>query len=92
MLTDLVLQIEVFAQQFDDNESQGLTNERIQKFEHFSADQSLVGEQCLICTDDLQVGTQMVRLDCHVDHILCKKCVDKWFKDNKTCPSCRREF
>ena len=76
--------LSLFAQATYKVEPQGLSAERIQKFEHFTADQSLVGEQCLICMEDLKVGTQMVRLDCHVDHILCKKCVGKWFKNKKT--------
>ena len=72
--------------------SQGLSPERIKKFEHFTADESLVGEQCLICMNDLEIGMEMVRLDCHVDHILCKVCVEKWFENHKTCPTCRHEF
>ena len=70
----------------------GLTAERIQKFQHFAADESLVGERCLVCMNDLIIGMQMVRLDCHVNHILCKTCAEKWFKDHKTCPNCRHEF
>ena len=70
----------------------GLTPERIERFEHFNADESLVGEQCIVCMDELQIDTEMVRLDCHVDHILCKKCTDNWFKDHNTCPSCRNVF
>ena len=72
--------------------SKGLSPERIEKFEHFTADESLVGEQCLICMNDFEFGMEMVRLDCHVDHILCKVCVEKWFKNHKTCPTCREEF
>ena len=70
----------------------GLTPERIDNFEHFTADESLVGEQCLICMDDLKVGTKMVRLDCHVDHYLCQKCAIGWLKDHNTCPTCRHVF
>ena len=70
----------------------GLTPGRIERFEHFRADESLVGEQCLVCMKDLENGTQMVRLDCHVNHYLCKMCANTWFKDNKTCPNCRHEF
>ena len=51
--------------------SQGLSLERIENFKHFTADESLVDEQCLICMNDLEIGMEMVRLDCHVDHILC---------------------
>ena len=70
----------------------GLTPERIERFEQFDADESMVGEQCLICMDDLKVGTKMVRLDCHVDHYLCQKCAIGWFKDHNTCPTCRHVF
>ena len=52
----------------------------------------MVGEQCVVCLDDLEVGTKMVRLDCHVDHYFCKTCAHGWFKDHKTCPTCRRVF
>ena len=75
-----------------DVNNNGLTPARIGKFKHFAADESLVGERCLVCMNDLEVGTPMVRLDCHVDHILCKTCVDTWFKDNKSCPTCRQVF
>ena len=70
----------------------GLTPEKIGRFEHFAADESLVGEQCVVCLEDLQVGTQMVRLDCHVSHYFCKKCTDAWFKDHNKCPLCNHVF
>ena len=70
----------------------GLTAERIGRFEHFNADESLVGEDCIVCLDELQIGVQMVRLDCHVNHYLCKKCTDAWFKDHKKCPLCNHVF
>ena len=70
----------------------GLTAERIGRFEHFNADESLVGEQCIVCLDELQISVQMVRLDCHVNHFFCKKCTDIWFKDHKKCPFCNHVF
>ena len=70
----------------------GLTPERVENFEHFAAPESLVGEQCIVCLKDLDVGMQMVRLDCHVSHYLCKTCTDEWFKDHKTCPTCNHIF
>ena len=70
----------------------GLAPKRIKRFEHFRADDTLVGERCLVCMKDLKNGTRMVRLDCHTDHILCLTCTNKWFKDNKTCPKCRHGF
>ena len=79
-------------QQQQEQQQTGLTAERIEMFEHFNADELLVGEKCIVCLDELQIGVQMVRLGCHVDHYLCKKCTDTWFKDNNTCPSCRNVF
>ena len=70
----------------------GLSSVRIRNFEHFEADESLVGERCVVCLDDLKVGTQMVRLDCHCNHYLCKVCADTWFKDQNSCPTCRGTF
>ena len=72
--------------------NQGLTNERIGKFENFKADNFLKGEKCIVCHDDIEPGREMVRLDCHISHILCKICADKWFKEHNTCPSCRKKF
>ena len=74
------------------NHFRGLTSERIEKFQHFDVDESMVGEQCIVCLSDLKIGTQMVRLDCHVDHYLCKTCTNVWFKDHNTCPTCRHTF
>ena len=79
-------------EQVEEPTSNGLTPFRISKFEHFSADESLVGERCVICMDDVEVGAQMVRLDCHVDHIFCEKCAERWFEDKNTCPTCRHTF
>ena len=72
--------------------SSGLKSKRIKKFQHFDADESMVGKHCIVCMNDLEIGTKMVRLDCHVDHYLCKVCADRWFEDHKTCPNCRHAF
>ena len=74
----------------DDN--RGLTNERIGKFEGFEADESFKEEKCIVCHDDIEPGREMVRLDCHVSHIMCKICAKNWFKNHNTCPSCRKVF
>ena len=70
----------------------GLTPARIQKFDHFPADESLVGERCTICLGDIEVGRRMIRLDCKGHHVFCQGCVEGWFADHKTCPNCRHEF
>ena len=72
--------------------AKGLSRERIARFEHFAADESLAGEQCQICYDELVVGTTMVRLDCEGKHFMCESCAHKWFEEQKTCPVCRKYF
>ena len=76
--------------QQDINEQSGLTPERIQKLQKFLADESLVGQHCGVCLDDIEVGRRMMRLDCDGQHIFCQKCCEKWFADKKTCPNCRK--
>ena len=41
--------------------SNGLTTERVENFELFSAKESLKGEKCIVYYNDIEVGTQMVR-------------------------------
>ena len=97
-------QLQVRRQQLQENQQhlqeivqediplRGLTAERIGEFKNFVSDQTMLSDRCIICLDDLKVGMQMVRLDCHVDHYLCRVCADGWFKDHNTCPTCRHEF
>ena len=70
----------------------GLTTERVEKFEHFTANESMEDEQCIICLEDLKVGMEMVRLDCHVSHYFCQTCTDAWFKNHNKCPTCNHVF
>ena len=76
----------------DGIQKKGLTPERIQKFHHFAADESMVGDRCVVCLDDIDVGRKMIRLDCSGQHQLCKVCVENWFASNNTCPLCRHVF
>ena len=76
----------------DNVQNQGLTRDRIEKFEIIEADNSFVGERCGICLDELEVGRKMKRLDCDGQHSFCHGCIDNWFADNATCPFCRHKF
>ena len=76
----------------DDDQQQGLSSARIQQFHQFTADQSLVGDRCGVCLDDIEVGKRMMRLDCNGQHVFCQGCVEGWFCDRNTCPSCRHVF
>ena len=70
----------------------GFTPERIQQFDHFQADESLVDDQCSICMEDFEVGRNSMRLDCDGRHMFCQVCIEGWFADHKTCPICRHIF
>ena len=74
------------------NVNRGLTTQRIDRFEHFALDESTVGHKCLVCQDNPAIGTRMVRLDCHVDHVFCEQCAVPWFEGHNTCPTCRQAF
>ena len=73
-------------------EQQGLTRQRIQQFEKFTADESHVGDQCVICMGDIEAGRNMMRLDCDGQHTFCQVCIEGWFADHNTCPICRHKF
>ena len=76
----------------DDEQQQGLNFQRIQQFERFQADESFVGNQCVICMEDFEIGRNMMRLDCDGQHTFCQVCIEGWFADHNTCPICRHTF
>ena len=76
----------------NDEEQQGLTAQRIQQFEQFQADESFVDDQCVICMGDIDIGRNMMRLDCDGQHTFCQVCIEGWFAIKKTCPICRHVF
>ena len=94
-LTELQHQSELIQQQIEEKRQQlhkGLTPARIQQFHQFLADESLVGDRCGVCLDDIEVGSRMMRLDCDGQHVFCQDCVEGWFADHNTCPNCRHIF
>ena len=84
----------VIQNQFEavNEEEQGLPSARIQQFEKFTADESHVGDQCVICMEDVEIGRNMMRLDCDGQHTFCQVCIEGWFADHNTCPICRHKF
>ena len=76
----------------DDEIQEGLTIQRIQQFEQFTADESFVDDQCVICMGEIEIGRNMMRLDCDGQHTFCQVCVEGWFADHNTCPICRHKF
>ena len=74
------------------NLQRGLRLQRIQKFVKFQADESFVSDQCVICMEDFEIGRNMMCLDCDGQHTFCQVCIEGWFNDHKTCPTCRHAF
>ena len=75
-----------------EGELRGLEPETIQQFQQFQADESFVGDQCTICMENVEVGRNMMRLDCDGQHTFCQVCIEGWFAEHKTCPICRHKF
>ena len=86
---DLWMQSEVLL---IDLMSRGLSPARIKQFQHFKADESLVGEKCSICLANFKAGRRLIRLDCEGRHVFHQVCIEGWFAGKTTCPNCRHAF
>lgn len=42
---------------------------------------------CLICTENI---SGLFKTSC--GHLFCKECIEEWFKENRKCPVCMKEF
>ena len=91
-LIRLMVRAMKLARQREKERSYYLSFDRIEKFRHFTANESNVGEKCAICLSDFEVGNHLVELNCDKKHLLCKVCTYKWFSENNTCPICRHLF
>ena len=69
-----------------------MTRQRIQQLEQFTADESFVGDQCVIGMRDIEIGKNMMRFDCDGQQISCQFCIKGWFANKKTCSICRHNF
>jgi hypothetical protein len=51
-------------------------------------------DMCVICLDSYSLSSNVymnpVKTSCN--HIYCKKCIQKWFEINSTCPVCKHNF
>lgn len=61
------------------------------KYIRIKKNDKIVGEDCIICSDEYKSGQYKRDLECK--HTFHKKCIDKWFKMNKDmeCPVCRKK-
>ena len=51
-------------------------------------DDSILNEKCLICIENYKIN-ELKRVLPKCQHFFHKKCIDKWFKKNASCPICR---
>ncbi|XP_026221461.1 E3 ubiquitin-protein ligase MBR2 [Anabas testudineus] len=69
--------------------SKKLTRREIQRFptKFFQSSNSAGNTQCQICFCDYTDGEKLRMLPCFHDYHV--QCIDRWLKDNTTCPICR---
>lgn len=69
--------------------SQKLTRREIQRFpiKKFKSTSGTENTQCQICFCDYTDGEKLRMLPCFHDYHV--QCIDRWLKDNTTCPICR---
>ena len=63
-------------------------NEKISLPEKIKKNDNIVHENCLICIENYKCN-ELKRTLPKCKHYFHKKCIDKWFKKNATCPICR---
>jgi hypothetical protein len=81
---------ENLEQLFFDNETEILINlERLKQTTKLNrnANEMWCDKECGICLENFKKNEYVRTLSC--SHYFHKKCVDKWFKNTMTCPSCR---
>lgn len=64
-------------------------NEILPKYKQIK-DESFIENNCSICQERFKLREYIRELKC--SHIYHKKCIDKWLKDNLTCPYCRSDI
>jgi hypothetical protein len=65
-------------------------NELVPKYRQIKIGDKLIGHQCSICQEDYKLKEYKRELSCK--HIFHKKCIDKWLKNNLSCPYCRKNI
>lgn len=61
--------------------------ELVPKYKQIKFGDKMVGQICSICQEEYKPKEYKRDLNC--DHSFHKKCIDKWLKNNLSCPFCR---
>ncbi|CAG5091316.1 Oidioi.mRNA.OKI2018_I69.PAR.g12965.t1.cds [Oikopleura dioica] len=65
----------------------GLRQDQINRLPSQSLDETIAGDTCPVCMDDMATNNEIRRLPCL--HVLHKGCIDPWLKKSKECPICK---
>jgi len=65
-------------------------NELVPKQKQIRNDDDLINQHCSICHDNYKLREYKRELDC--SHVFHKRCIDKWLKNNLSCPICRQDI
>lgn len=72
--------------------ARGLSKEvidNIPSFRYSASSRDSSNGNCVVCMSDYSKGEKLRRLPCN--HDFHAKCIDRWLKNNRTCPVCREE-
>jgi hypothetical protein len=71
------------------NTNKETIKDKLKKIKYHRVKEMIPEITCSICIDTFQIGEYQRTLCC--THSFHKKCIDRWFKKNKTdCPMCRK--
>jgi len=45
---------------------------------------------CIICSNE--ITNHFITLNCNCNYIYHNNCIQEWFQNNLSCPTCRKEF
>ena len=47
-------------------------------------------DECAICLEKFDEESEVTPLPCDIRHYFHNKCIEDWFKNNNTCPLCKK--
>jgi hypothetical protein len=82
----------IIENKYEDMKFNYILKSRKQKkdFKKIKEGDEIIGTECSICFDKFKKGQYKRELNCK--HDFHKKCIDKWSKENNSCPICRSEI
>ena len=73
------------------NGTDNLTLEDLERLPAYSAGETVIGNECVICHEWISLG-EIVRELPVCNHLFHKECIDNWLVQSPTCPLCRNNI